>query len=160
MDLGKVPRIIRGKWVSRFSGRFSAKDFAVYKPATIITPNTAEAESASGIAIGGNRDLLRAGRKILSESGIEHLLITRGEEGMALFESESKMTCIPTVAKEVFDVTGAGDTVISTIALSLVSGLSLLESAILSNIAAGIVVGKLGTASVAPEELISAIRGM
>lgn len=136
------------------------KDFAVYKPATIITPNTAEAENASGIAITGNRDLLRAGKKILSKSGIDHLLITRGEEGMALFESASKMMCIPTVAKEVFDVTGAGDTVISTIALGLVSGLSLLESAILSNIAAGIVVGKLGTASVAPEELISTIRSI
>jgi rfaE bifunctional protein kinase chain/domain len=136
------------------------RSFSSYSPATIITPNTAEAESASGITIKGNRDLFRAGKKILGESGIKHLLITRGEEGMALFEGVSKMTCIPTVAKEVFDVTGAGDTVISTIALSLVSGLSLLESAILSNIAAGIVVGKLGTASVTPEELISGIRGI
>jgi rfaE bifunctional protein kinase chain/domain len=136
------------------------RDFSAYRPATIITPNTVEAENASGIPITGNRNLLRAGKKILSESGIEHLLITRGEEGMALFESTSKMTCIPTVAKEVFDVTGAGDTVISTIALSLVSGLPILESAILSNIAAGIVVGKLGTASVTPEELIAGIRSM
>ena len=77
---------------------------------------------------------------------------------MALFENDTKVTCIPTVAKEVFDVTGAGDTVISTLALGLVSGLSILESAILSNIAAGIVVGKLGTASVTPEELIAAIQ--
>jgi rfaE bifunctional protein kinase chain/domain len=136
------------------------RDFSAYRPATIITPNAAEAESASGIAIAGNRDLRRAGRKILSGSGIKHLLITRGEEGMAVFESATKMTCIPTVAKEVFDVTGAGDTVISTVALSLVSGLSILESAVLSNIAAGIVVGKLGTASVTPEELISGIRAM
>ncbi len=136
------------------------KNFAVYKPATVITPNTTEAEYASGIAISGIRDLLRAGKKILSESGIEHLLVTRGEEGMALFESDKKVTCIPTVAKEVFDVTGAGDTVISTLALGLVSGLSILESAILSNIAAGIVVGKLGTASVNPEELIAAIQRM
>jgi D-beta-D-heptose 7-phosphate kinase/D-beta-D-heptose 1-phosphate adenosyltransferase len=114
------------------------KNFSTYRPATVITPNTAEAEQASGITISGNRDLLRAGKKILRESGIEHLLITRGEEGMALFESESKVTCIPTVAKEVFDVTGAGDTVISILALSLVAGLSILEAAILSNIAAGI----------------------
>jgi D-glycero-beta-D-manno-heptose-7-phosphate kinase len=134
------------------------KDFSVYRPATIITPNTTEAEQASGITISGNRDLLRAGKKILRESGIEHLLVTRGEEGMALFESDSKVTCIPTVAKEVFDVTGAGDTVISILALSLVAGLSILESAVLSNIAAGIVVGKLGTASVSPEELIAGIR--
>ncbi len=134
------------------------KNFAVYQPATVITPNTTEAEYASGMAISGTRDLLRAGKKILSESGIKHLLVTRGEEGMALFENDTKVTCIPTVAKEVFDVTGAGDTVISTLALGLVSGLSILESAILSNIAAGIVVGKLGTASVTPEELIAAIQ--
>jgi D-beta-D-heptose 7-phosphate kinase/D-beta-D-heptose 1-phosphate adenosyltransferase len=136
------------------------KNFAVYRPATVITPNTTEAEDASGIPISGHRDLLRAGKKILNESGIEHLLVTRGEEGMALFESGSRVTCIPTVAKEVFDVTGAGDTVISTLALSLVAGLSILQAAVLSNIAAGIVVGKLGTASIAPEELISSIRSM
>ena len=133
------------------------KNFAAYKPATVITPNTTEAEQASGIPILGDRDLLRAGKKILGETGIEHLLVTRGEEGMALFESDSKVTCIPTVAKEVFDVTGAGDTVISTLALGLVAGLSILEAAVLSNIAAGIVVGKLGTASVHPEELIAGI---
>jgi D-beta-D-heptose 7-phosphate kinase/D-beta-D-heptose 1-phosphate adenosyltransferase len=136
------------------------KSFAAYTPATIITPNTSEAEHASGITISGYRDLLRAGRKIFSESGIEHLLVTRGEEGMALFESGSRVTCIPTVAQEVFDVTGAGDTVISTLALSLVAGLPIPESAVLSNIAAGIVVGKLGTAPATPEELIAGIRSM
>ncbi len=134
------------------------RDFSVYRPATVITPNTAEAEHASGIAISRTQDLIRAGRKILRQSGIEHLLVTRGEEGMALFESNASITHIPTVAQEVFDVTGAGDTVISTLALSLVSGLSMLSAAVLSNIAAGIVVGKLGTASVAPDELIAAIR--
>jgi D-beta-D-heptose 7-phosphate kinase/D-beta-D-heptose 1-phosphate adenosyltransferase len=136
------------------------KNLAAYRPATIITPNTAEAEQASGITISGNRDLLRAGKKILSDSGIAHLLITRGEEGMALFEGGSRVTCIPTVAKEVFDVTGAGDTVISILALSLVAGLSILEAAVLSNIAAGIVVGKLGTASVTPDELSAGIRSL
>ncbi len=134
------------------------KNFSAYKPATIITPNTTEAEQASGIPISGNRDLLRVGRKILGETGIDHLLITRGEEGMALFEGDSKVTCIPTVAQEVFDVTGAGDTVISTLALGLVAGLSILEASMLANIAAGIVVGKLGTASVSPDELIAGIR--
>ena len=133
------------------------RDFSVYKPATVITPNTAEAERASGIGISGTRDLVRAGRRILVKSGIKNLLVTRGEEGMALFESGSSVTYIPTIAQEVFDVTGAGDTVISMLALSLASGLCILDAAILSNIAAGIVVGKLGTASVTPEELISAI---
>jgi len=136
------------------------RDFSVYRPATIITPNAAEAEHASGIAISGTQDLIRAGKKILRQSGIEHLLITRGEEGMALFESNSRVTHIPTVAQEVFDVTGAGDTVISTLALSLVSGLSMLAAAVLSNIAAGIVVGKLGTASATPDELTAAIRNL
>lgn len=132
--------------------------FSAYTPATIITPNTTEAEHASGITISGKPDLVRAGRKILEESGIEHLLVTRGEEGMALFESNSRITYIPTVAKEVFDVTGAGDTVVSTLALSLVSGLSMLNAAILANIAAGIVVGKLGTAAASPDELMTTIR--
>jgi rfaE bifunctional protein kinase chain/domain len=133
-------------------------NFAAYRPATIITPNTLETERASGITISCARDLVRAGRKILAESGIESLLVTRGEEGMALFEHSSKVTYIPTIAKEVFDVTGAGDTVISTLALGLVSGLSVMEAAVVANVAAGIVVGKLGTASVAPDELIAGIR--
>jgi rfaE bifunctional protein kinase chain/domain len=135
-------------------------DFSVYKPATVITPNTAEAERASGIPISDKRDLLRAGKRILQTFGIRHLLITRGEEGMALFENDSSVAFIPTDAQEVFDVTGAGDTVISSLALCMVAGLSILEAAILSNVAAGIVVGKLGTASASPEELISAIRGL
>jgi D-beta-D-heptose 7-phosphate kinase/D-beta-D-heptose 1-phosphate adenosyltransferase len=134
------------------------RNFSVYKPATIITPNTTEAEHASGISITGTQDLIRAGKRILRRSGIEHLLITRGEEGMALFESNARISHIPTVAQEVFDVTGAGDTVISTLALSLASGLTMLSAAVLSNIAAGIVVGKLGTASASPDELIAAIR--
>lgn len=77
---------------------------------------------------------------------------------MALFEGRARVTHIPTEAQEVFDVTGAGDTVISTLSLGLVAGLSMLEAAVLSNIAAGIVVGKLGTASVAPGELVARIR--
>jgi D-beta-D-heptose 7-phosphate kinase/D-beta-D-heptose 1-phosphate adenosyltransferase len=134
------------------------QNLAAYQPATVITPNTLEAERSSGITISGKSELQRAGRKILQESRIQHLLITRGEEGMALFEGKDRITYIPTVAREVFDVTGAGDTVISTLALGLVAGLSILEAAMLSNIAAGIVVGKLGTASATPEELIFRIQ--
>lgn len=133
-------------------------NLAAYQPATVITPNSLEAERAAGIAVAGRRDLERAGRKILREARIQNLLITRGEEGMALFEGRDRITYIPTVAREVFDVTGAGDTVISTLVLGLVAGLSMLEAAMLSNIAAGIVVGKLGTASVTPEELVARIE--
>jgi len=136
------------------------RNLAVYRPATVITPNTLEAEHAAGMTISSNRDLVRAGRKILVQTRAEYLLITRGEAGMALFEGNSRVTHIPTVAREVFDVTGAGDTVISTLALGLASGLSILEAAVLSNIAAGIVVGKLGTASATPAELISRIEAM
>jgi rfaE bifunctional protein kinase chain/domain len=134
--------------------------FSAYRPATVITPNIQEAEHASGIAVSKTSDLVRAGKKILKQAGIAHLLITRGEEGMVLFESGCRIVHIPTVAQEVFDVTGAGDTVISTLALGLVSGLSILEAALLSNIAAGIVVGKLGTASVTQDELIAGISSM
>jgi D-beta-D-heptose 7-phosphate kinase/D-beta-D-heptose 1-phosphate adenosyltransferase len=133
-------------------------NLSVYRPATVITPNSAEAERASGIAIHSNRDLLRAGRKILRQTGIRYLLVTRGEHGMALFEGAGYVRHIPTVAREVFDVTGAGDTVVGTLALGLVAGLPMLQSAVLANIAAGIVVGKLGTASVTPDELIARIR--
>lgn len=136
------------------------KNLAVYRPATIITPNTLEAENAAGMSITSKRDLVRAGRKILRQTGIPHLLVTRGEEGMALFEGHTRVTYIPTVAQEVFDVTGAGDTVISTLSLGLVAGLSMFEAAVLANIAAGIVVGKLGTASATPEELISRISNL
>jgi D-beta-D-heptose 7-phosphate kinase/D-beta-D-heptose 1-phosphate adenosyltransferase len=149
--------------LSRASGKIvcvdpKLKNLAAYRPATVITPNTLETERASGIAITSTRDLLRAGRKILRDTGVPHLLITRGEQGMALFDGDQPVKYIPTLAREVFDVTGAGDTVISTLALGLVAGLAVLESAILSNIAAGIVVGKLGTASVTPDELIARIR--
>jgi rfaE bifunctional protein kinase chain/domain len=136
------------------------RNLAAYRPATVITPNLSEAEHAAGMRISDEKSLVRAGNKILRKTGIDHLLVTRGEHGMALFEgdSNSKVTWIPTLAREVYDVTGAGDTVISTLSLGLASGLSILEAAILSNIAAGIVVGKLGTACVTPEELLAGIK--
>lgn len=134
------------------------KNLGLYGPATVITPNTLEAESASGVTISSQLDLLRAGRKILRSACVDHLLITRGEEGMALFQGTGGVTHIPTVAREVFDVTGAGDTVVSVLTLGLVAGLPILQAAILANIAAGIVVGKLGTATLTPEELIDRLR--
>ena len=134
------------------------KNLAAYRPATVITPNLAETELAAGMKITSEKELVRAGRKILRSTGMNHMLVTRGEHGMALFEPDAKVTQIPTLAREVFDVTGAGDTVISALALGLVAGLSMLEAAILSNIAAGIVVGKLGTASATPDELLAGIH--
>ena len=132
-------------------------DFSVYSPATVITPNVSEIAQATGIQVSGTHNLFQAAKKILNLPGLDYVLATRGEKGMALFGGGPRPIYIPTVAREVFDVTGAGDTVISILALSLVSGLSILESAVLSNIAAGIVVGKLGTATVTTDELIDGI---
>jgi D-beta-D-heptose 7-phosphate kinase/D-beta-D-heptose 1-phosphate adenosyltransferase len=126
--------------------------------AGIITPNKKEASRVSGIEIESNQDLVKAGKKLLANLACEAVLITRGEEGMTLFEkTKSEVTHIPTKAKEVYDVTGAGDTVIATLSLALAVGASYEEAARISNHAAGIVVSKLGTATVAPEELIDNI---
>lgn len=133
-------------------------DFSVYSPATVVTPNVNEIGQATGVQISGTHNLLPAAKKLLTIPGIDYILATRGEKGMALFGDRTRPAYIPTVAREVFDVTGAGDTVISTLALGLVSGLSILEAAVLSNIAAGIAVGKLGTASVTANELIEEVH--
>lgn len=134
------------------------KNFPLYKEATVITPNQHEAEQVSETQITDESTLIQAGKKILAQAKCQHLLITRGEEGMTLFENSGGIAHIPTVAREVFDVTGAGDTVISALTLSLISGASITEAAVIANHAAGIVVGKLGTASVTPAELINYIE--
>ena len=122
-----------------------------------MTPNNDEASKASGIEIENEAGLLRAGEVLLNKLGSDAVLITRGEHGMSLFENNGEITHIPTVAKEVYDVSGAGDTVIGTVALSMASGASLKEAAVISNFAAGIVVGKIGTATVTPKELKDAV---
>jgi D-beta-D-heptose 7-phosphate kinase/D-beta-D-heptose 1-phosphate adenosyltransferase len=126
--------------------------FDYYKGVTIVTPNNLEASQASGVDILDDETLHRAGEVLFNRLGCQALLITRGENGMSLFETASE-THIPTVAKEVFDVSGAGDTVIGTLALALASGASFREAAVLANFAAGVVVGKVGTATLSPEEL-------
>jgi D-glycero-beta-D-manno-heptose-7-phosphate kinase len=136
------------------------RSFDHYQPVTVITPNHQEASEASGIPIEDEQTLTEAGRKLLSSIATRAVLITRGEEGMALFTrggaDGAEVTHIPTVAREVYDVTGAGDTVIATLALALASGASLEEAAVLANHAAGVVVGKVGTASLTREELLAA----
>ncbi len=135
-------------------------NYRLYKRhTTIITPNIKEASRVSGIEIETTKDLLKAGRKLLNSLACEAVLITRGEEGMTLFEKEKDtVTHIPTKAKEVYDVTGAGDTVIATLTMALAAGASYVEAAKIANHAAGIVVSKLGTATVTPEELIDNIQ--
>lgn len=133
------------------------KHFDYYAGATVITPNTVEASMASGINIEGEESLRRAGEILLNQSGSTAVLITRGEHGMSLVERGGEVTHIPAVARDVFDVTGAGDTVVSTLALSLASGASLKDASRLANYAAGIVVGIVGTGTVRREQLLSAL---
>jgi D-glycero-beta-D-manno-heptose-7-phosphate kinase len=127
--------------------------------ATVITPNHLEAQMISGMQIHDESSLLVAARRIQEEFYCQSVLVTRGEAGMALLEREHELVTIPTMAKEVYDVTGAGDTVAATLATGLAVGCSMREAALLANHAAGIAVGKIGTASVAREELQRVLHG-
>lgn len=130
-------------------------DFSLYRGFDVITPNNHEAGRALGMELNSEADLYRAGSTIMERFNFKAVLITRGEEGISLFEKNNPVlhTAFPTEAKEVFDVTGAGDTVIGVFALSLAAGANFKEAAVLANHAAGIVVGKVGTATVSQEEL-------
>jgi len=132
-------------------------DYSKYRGATILTPNRKEAEQASGIEITDEDSLQRAAQKLLAECCLDALLITRSEQGMSLFEASGGVVHIPTFAREVFDVTGAGDTVLAAMGLSLACGAGFEESARLANMAAGIAVGKIGTSTVSPAEIVGQI---
>ncbi len=143
-------------------------DFSLYEGFDVITPNHYEAQRALGIedingsgGSPGNRAedprVREAVKKLLERYRFRALLITRGEAGMSLYEARGPMTHIPAVAREVFDVTGAGDTAIGVFALSLAAGATFKEAAFLANQAAGIAVGKVGTATVSREELMGAL---
>jgi len=132
-------------------------DYGKYRGATLLTPNRKEAELASGITIRDDESLASAATLLLRSGDLEALLITRSEEGMTLFRDSDPPVQIPTVAREVYDVTGAGDTVLAVLGFVLASGRDLEESARLANVAAGIAVGKLGTSTVSPREIISAV---
>lgn len=132
-------------------------DYAKYRGATLLTPNRREAEIASGVAIVDQQSLETAAARLLGSLELDALLITRSEAGMSLFRSELPAVHIPTVAREVYDVTGAGDTVISVLSLGLACGLQLPEAAWVANVAAGIAVGKLGTSVVLPQEIVAEV---
>ena len=132
--------------------------FSYYKGVTSITPNHLEASKFTGIKFKDDRTLLRIGKALMVKLGCESVLITLGENGMQLFEKGDKITYIPTVAQDVFDVSGAGDTVIGIFTLALASGAKKIAAARLANIAAGIVVGKVGIGVVTQEEILSGIR--
>lgn len=134
------------------------RHLGVYRAVSMVTPNHDEAALLAGMEIYDEASLVAAGTSLLQRLKCETLLITRGKDGMSIFQDDGRMTHIPTVARRVFDVTGAGDTVIAALALGTVSGLSPVEAAFLANMAAGIVVGEVGTSTVTVEQLRSAIE--
>ncbi|MFW6147997.1 MAG: D-glycero-beta-D-manno-heptose-7-phosphate kinase [Thermodesulfobacteriota bacterium] len=131
----------------------NVKNFPLYRNATVITPNKSQAAEIAGIDIADDHGLLKAAKKIMNNNRSKAALITRGEEGMALFEDSGSVTHIKSIARKVYDVTGAGDTVIAAFTLAIASGLDMKSAAFLSNIAAGIVVGEIGTSTVNIDDL-------
>jgi len=132
-------------------------DYRKYRGATLLTPNRKEAQTASGIAIADGASLSQAGCRLRETLDLEALVLTRSEEGMSLFFRDGREMHLPTEAKEVYDVSGAGDTVLSVLGIGLGGGLALEEAARLSNVAAGIVVGKVGTSTVTPAEILEVV---
>lgn len=133
------------------------RDYTKYRGATLLTPNRKEAELATGIAIVDEQSLQQAGRSLLETCQLESLVLTRSEEGMSIFSSTGE-THLATEAREVFDVTGAGDTVLAMLGYALAAGLDLNDAACLANIGAGIVVAKVGTSTVSFDELLLELR--
>jgi D-glycero-beta-D-manno-heptose-7-phosphate kinase len=131
------------------------RNFRCYRPATLITPNHLEALRISNSEDDSDGGLQLAGERIRAEVNCDAVLITRGARGMILLEGNGNPVYVKTIAREVYDVTGAGDTVIAALASALSAGASMIEAATFANHAAGIVVGKVGTATVTPQELIA-----
>jgi D-beta-D-heptose 7-phosphate kinase/D-beta-D-heptose 1-phosphate adenosyltransferase len=147
---------------ARPAGIFVAVDpkvghFDFYRGVSLITPNLMEASLGSGIEIKDDASLVKAGRALMKKLSLKSLLVTRGEQGMSLFEKD-RITHIPTVARKVYDVTGAGDTVISAFTLAHASGARLEQAAVIANHAAGIVVAEVGTAVASPDELLNSFE--
>ena len=137
----------------------SRTEMATYRGADILTPNKKEAEALSGLKINDLVSLVKAGENILKKTGARHIVITRGKDGMAIVSRDSAdVVLIPTYAREVYDVSGAGDTVIAVLSLALSAGASIIESCILGNLAAGVEVGKRGTATVSVDEILDAME--
>lgn len=140
------------------------KNFSVYRGVDLLTPNTKEAGVESLVRHGGvesdslSEDVFSAGQRLMRELKSRELLITLGAKGMLLFRSPSQAVHIPTAARKVYDVTGAGDTVIAVLGLALAAGLESLTACLLANYAAGVVVGQIGATAVLPEQLREAVN--
>jgi len=134
------------------------RNFDSYRPATLVTPNHHEALRLTNLEEDTDEGLRAAANAIKDRLSCDAVLITRGEQGMMLCEGDGDPVFVETAAREVYDVTGAGDTVIATLAAALAGGASLTEAAVLANHAAGIVVGKLGTATASSEEILRSLE--
>jgi rfaE bifunctional protein kinase chain/domain len=119
-----------------------------------IAPNVAETQSAAGLAIHNDADLARAAKILMDRTRAKHVLVTRGEHGMSLFSKRTKPLWIPALARQVYDVSGAGDTVMSMLTLALAAGATMERAVTMANLAAGVVVEKLGTATASPKEIL------
>lgn len=133
-------------------------NFFEYKHATVFKPNVKETEEVLGKKLKTETDVIEAGKILLERLSAEYVLLTRSEKGMSLFEQNGTVSHIPTHAREVADVSGAGDTVIATLTAMLASGANIHEAATLANIAGGIVVGEVGIVPILPEQLLAAIE--
>lgn len=132
-------------------------NYDLYKGVDLLTPNTKEAGEGAGMLVTDKASVLKAGRQLFERLDCRNLLITLGGDGMALFEGPDTVRHIPTFAKKVFDVTGAGDTVIAALGLALASGADLLNACTVANHAAGIVVGQVGAATATSEDLLEEV---
>jgi D-beta-D-heptose 7-phosphate kinase/D-beta-D-heptose 1-phosphate adenosyltransferase len=131
-----------------------------YRGASLFKPNLREVGSLTGIRIRSDADLTRAVGKIRRSLGSADVVVTRGAEGMTLFERDQEPVQVPIARSEVFDVQGAGDTSIAALALARQAGGTLFEAALVANAAAGVVVGKVGTATATPEEIRALLPDM
>ena len=132
------------------------EDYTRYRGATLLTPNRKEASLATGIDIHDQEGLCAAGNAILDVAQLQALVLTRSEQGMSVFQPGKEPVHMPTRGREVYDVSGAGDTVLAMVGLGLAAGFSIEQAAFMANIAAGVVVGKVGTSTTSPAELVEA----
>jgi len=163
-DKGVITARILGKLLPLAHGRIPVlidpkmRNFSFYRPATLVTPNHHEALRLANLEEDSDEGLYHAARLIRAQLECDAVLVTRGDRGMMLLEGDADPVYVETVAREVYDVTGAGDTVIATLAGALAAGSSMIEAAMLANHAAGIVVGKVGTATASAVELIASFE--
>jgi D-beta-D-heptose 7-phosphate kinase/D-beta-D-heptose 1-phosphate adenosyltransferase len=134
-----------------------SKSFGKYRGASVLTPNRHELQVACGFECTSDEDVVRGARRVLTEQICDTIVVTRGKDGMSIVQSNGQVDHLRTTAREVFDVSGAGDTVVATIAAALAAGAGIADACRLANVAAGIVVGKHGTAVATAEEMLAAL---